>query len=672
MRETMQDAAQTVYLINRQGMIFPPHTLLLDNANDREHSLGSFLDLLQHDHRPLFIKMVGEVLGSNGKGSAEMILELEGCSTPVPARVIAVDETISGADGRVLVVLQEKQRTNGAQASRSPPQSVELERRLRDSNQKLQDYLRYIEAGGILNIRLTHLTNMATVLQTLAEQVMKALKPRFTAVYQVEEEWLTYRGGVRAPRLYHCIKCLEEDGILSHVLRTNGIRFFPFLGEEEIKGLWRRMPEETEICSLLVVPILSADDFRAVLYLGFDQPTRFDDKDELVLRASVEATIETLHRIQVVEQLRRNVQTREQEVSVLYDLSTYAIEQLDLRDLLEKSLRRVLKAAGCDTGLIFQAGNGKGMEEVVSCWPSTGIPEDVRFYLRQEDTPRVPETGEPYTLAPLLPKEEHACITVTLNSKRRPGTYLSLFGSPQVLQQKEIRHLILIAVRQIGLSVDSILDRKLAEEAIVLEERQRMARNLHDSVTQSLYALTLSSDVAVKTLRRGEDGHLENTLEEITATSLQALKEMRLMLYELRPSALEKTGLIEALNFRLNTVERRSGMDVTLECQGELRVPEAMETELYSIISEALNNSLRHSGAQAVSVTVRAAANLVTVEVEDNGKGFDVSLAEAGRSGMGLHSMQERTRKLGGNLVVESVEEKGTRISVKVRVQGEY
>jgi signal transduction histidine kinase len=437
-----------------------------------------------------------------------------------------------------------------------------------------------------------------------------------------------------------------------------------------VQLLWRSRPNDIDIQSLLIVPLQYADTFQGILYLGYKHRVQFDKKDELLLRAFVDATSNALNRIHNMHKLRHNIDARKKEISLLYDLSIYSTEPLTLEMLLDKSLRRIMKAVPCDTGLIYCLGEKEIWQEVASCWPSTGIPRAVKTFLLEERhlANRVNHRGSFQIVD--LPKHEFTCITVGIRSKAVCKRFLRLFGDPLQLHNPEVIHRIVSSARQLGLAVDSVLDREMAEAAIVLEERQRLARNLHDSITQSLYALALSGDVANKAFDRKDENRLRTALDDITSASLQALKEMRLMLFELRPAALEEAGLIEALEFRLNTVERRSGMEVVLECQGNLRIPETMEADLYHIISEALNNSLRHSSARRVRVSLRATTIMLAIEIEDNGHGFNMACVPKG--GMGLGSMNERVQKLGGNLTITSEAGKGTRVSLRVRIKGGF
>src|SRR5262249_46946983 len=134
-----------------------------------------------------------------------------------------------------------------------------------------------------------------------------------------------------------------------------------------------------------------------------------------------------------------------------------------------------------------------------------------------------------------------------------------------------------------------------------LQERQRLARELHDSVTQSLYSLTLLAEAGRRLAEAGELEHVKGCLSRVGETAQQSLKEMRLRVYELRPSALEQDGLVRALRQRLETVEKRAGIQAHLLVEGGWDMPPSQEAELYRIAVEALNNTLKH--AQAANVT---------------------------------------------------------------------
>jgi signal transduction histidine kinase len=206
-----------------------------------------------------------------------------------------------------------------------------------------------------------------------------------------------------------------------------------------------------------------------------------------------------------------------------------------------------------------------------------------------------------------------------------------------------------------------------AEELAVLQERDRLARELHDSVTQSLYSLTLFTQAARELAEAGNLERTQHNLARIADTAGQALKEMRLLVYELRPLALTDVRLVEALQHRLDAVEGRSGVQarLLLEVEEDVELPATVEEELYRIVQEALNNALKH--AHATSVTVRivvpADSRRLEFEVSDDGCGFDLDAVE-GKGGLGLTSIRERADRLGAELSVSSTPGQGTQVKI--------
>jgi signal transduction histidine kinase len=197
----------------------------------------------------------------------------------------------------------------------------------------------------------------------------------------------------------------------------------------------------------------------------------------------------------------------------------------------------------------------------------------------------------------------------------------------------------------------------------VLEERQRLARDLHDSVTQSLYSLTLLAEGGRRLVKAGNLENAEDYFADLWQIALQSLKEMRLLIYELRPPVLEEEGLVGALQQRLDAVEGRTGMETRLLVDGEGQLAAPVEEALYRIAMEVLNNTLKHAAATFVTVRVRINDERAELEIVDDGRGFDPE-AITDQGGMGLVTMRERTERLGGTLTILSVPGEGTRVEV--------
>ena len=224
--------------------------------------------------------------------------------------------------------------------------------------------------------------------------------------------------------------------------------------------------------------------------------------------------------------------------------------------------------------------------------------------------------------------------------------------------------LALAIARQAAVGIENARLHERARRAAVLEERQRLARELHDSVTQSLYSIGLYAEAANRAMSQREAEPSLRNVREIGETAQEALGEMRLLLFQLRPQHLEEQGLAQALQSRLRAVEARAGLNVEFDCAANQRLPAETEHELYRLAQEALNNVVKHAHARRVGVRLHIAAQTAKLDIVDDGIGFDPSCSGAG--GFGLSSMRERAAHLGGVLHVESARGSGTLVRVEV------
>jgi signal transduction histidine kinase len=204
-----------------------------------------------------------------------------------------------------------------------------------------------------------------------------------------------------------------------------------------------------------------------------------------------------------------------------------------------------------------------------------------------------------------------------------------------------------------------------AEELAVAKERNRLARDLHDSVAQTLYGLTLQSEAASRQLASGHLEKVSGYLREIRQSAQHSLQEARLLIFELRPPILEKDGLVAALKARLEDVEGRSGLQTHLNLDEVGKLSANLETGLYRIAQESLNNILKHAQASQVTLNLARDPTKVSLEIIDDGIGFDPETAQL-QGGLGLEGMQARAEQIGGNLRVQSAAGEGTRVKVEV------
>jgi len=200
-----------------------------------------------------------------------------------------------------------------------------------------------------------------------------------------------------------------------------------------------------------------------------------------------------------------------------------------------------------------------------------------------------------------------------------------------------------------------------AGDIAVSAERQRLARDLHDAVTQTLFSAAMIGEVLPRIWER-DQAEGRRRLDELRQLTRGALAEMRTLLLELRPGALTETELGNLIRQLGDAVSSRARMDIQVALEPGRALPPDVQVALYRIIQEALNNVTKHSGASQVTVALRYPSNAVNIDVVDNGKGFDTGSVSSDH--LGLNIMRERARAAGGRIDIESKPGNGTRIAV--------
>ena len=217
---------------------------------------------------------------------------------------------------------------------------------------------------------------------------------------------------------------------------------------------------------------------------------------------------------------------------------------------------------------------------------------------------------------------------------------------------------------QAAIAIENARLYEQAQQLAVVEERARLARDLHDAVTQSIYSLTLLAEAGLRMIAQGNLPQIRDNQMRIDDIAQQTLQEMRLLVYELRPAELKELGLAGAVERRLEVVEHRAGIEARLLAPDSLSLPLELEEELYRIAQEALNNALKHARATAIFVDIEQDGSYVILTVRDNGRGFEpVTIGD--QSGLGLENMKERAARINADLAISSTPGEGTIIRVK-------
>lgn len=200
-----------------------------------------------------------------------------------------------------------------------------------------------------------------------------------------------------------------------------------------------------------------------------------------------------------------------------------------------------------------------------------------------------------------------------------------------------------------------------AQELAIVEERSRLAHELHDSVSQALYGIALGTRTA-RMLLDQDPSRMAEPLDYVLSLADGGLSEMRALIFDLRPESLEEEGLLVALNKQADVLRNRHSIEVDLQFEEHIRLKLEAEETLYRIAREALHNVIKHAQATDVNIKVECGTTGITMEITDNGRGFDLTHSFPGH--LGLHSMRERALRSRGIFDVKSAPGRGTTLRI--------
>lgn len=376
--------------------------------------------------------------------------------------------------------------------------------------------------------------------------------------------------------------------------------------------------------------------------------------------------------------LYAELQHRLEEIMSIHRLGSLLLEEHDFDSLLSEiclQLQRLTDAGGVGIALLTDTPGFLEMQTVVG--PSANvlkgarIPTDGSFAgeaLRTDQPQRSNDAqNDPRgNRQSLVLGHTRSILSVPMKTRRRAVGVLSIYNKRgEGGFSDRDADLATLFANQAGVAIENVRLYEQTREYAVVEERNRLSRELHDSVTQSLFSVTLLSQAALSLWDRDTPKARER-LERANEVAQGALAEMRALIFELRPTALRDEGLVGALKKHVAALKSREGLDVQVKQEGqERRLTEPVEQAAFRIVQESLNNVVKHAQVPRAQVTVRFAQGTVRVCTRDKGVGFQ----RRGRTygpGMGTSSMRERAEAIGGTVTIRSRPGLGTTVCAEL------
>ena len=397
-------------------------------------------------------------------------------------------------------------------------------------------------------------------------------------------------------------------------------------------------------------------------------------------------TSDITQQIQDYQNLEHLVSDRTQELTTVLEVSKKIASTLELEPLLNLILDQIVAILPYSGAAIFTLDDDM-LDVAAYHVPGLSTPprllslslSDVGPYQPVVLEKQVMILDDVHGVSPLALATKHSKINlndpefsharswlgIPLVIRDRVMGLLSLTHSIPGFYTKNHARLAQAITNQVAIALENARLYEKAQNLATLEERNRIARELHDSVTQLLYGITLYCTATSRSLQSNNLKQVEQNLIEIKDNALQALQEMRLLILELNPPLLQKEGLVAALEASLDVIETRTGLETELINDEVFHLPRSIEPGLYRIAMEALNNLVRYARAKKVTVELQIRGSWVFLDIRDNGVGFNLDNAR-NSGGMGLISMEQRALQLGGRLEIESNPGAGTRIHAEV------
>jgi len=424
---------------------------------------------------------------------------------------------------------------------------------------------------------------------------------------------------------------------------------------DEIKA--ERIALRQKFAGSFSVPIYIQDKVYGGMVFYYTEPQEFTDEQiqlGLTFAEQVALALENAR-------LHQQTQDRQRELQMLLDVAAVANSSLDLDETLVTTLDLLVDLVGASrAGVVLADETSRKLGPYV-LRPERDIPPDDMVRMLQA-CEIVFASAEPLYIEPNEEAEllEPGALLPLQSRDQTLGVLVIIGASGSVFNQSQLSLFKSIA-GQLGIAVENASLYEQTEQVVATQERNRLARDLHDAVSQTLFSASLIADVLPKLWDRDPETGKQK-LDELRLLTRGALSEMRTLLFELRPASLKDMDLEDLLRHLTNAFTGRTRIPAKLLVDGRIDLPSNAKEAFYRVAQEALNNIIKHADASQVSVRLRGAEEAMRLKIQDDGRGFDPGAVSSEHLGLGI--MRERAEAISADLNIDSQPGKGTRVEL--------
>ena len=472
------------------------------------------------------------------------------------------------------------------------------------------------------------------------------------------------------------------EGLLGMLQNKNEVINIPDISEDpRSMGFPEGHPRMT---SMLGVPIVSGERILGQIYLTNKQnQAEFTQNDARLMKTLAAYAAVAITNTQLYNHILKRDKTlnqQNQDLSLINELAQTVASSWDIKEIMSQTLKNVVRNLEVDTGEIFLRDRG-GKDLRLSMLRGEGFEafnKKTVFRIGEGLVGKVAELNKPLVVQSLdtdprilrdgIPKSGfQTMVGIPLQARRKVIGVLTLASKhPRIYPERELDLLLTIATWA-GTAIENARLQQQSQRVAILEERERIGMDLHDGIIQSLYSIGLTLDYVKAILDEDREESVEKLNLAVNGIN-NAISDIRSYVSDLRPrQMLENKSFPENLALLVQEFEANSRVTGSFENRTEetLQLPYQNAVTLFHICQEALSNVARHADAARADVTLWKDNSQVYLEITDDGKGFNLDQTDA-NLGHGLSNMQRRTRKVGGNLTINSAPLQGTTVQAWV------